>query len=123
MKFSTRKGVPTIKVTINGKGAKFLIDSGANSSFVDSSLARKFAFNIVENNAVLHGAGGKVQMYDVYKCKIVTEDGPLDIRMKAIDFSNVREGFGIAGIIGSDYLIKNKMNIDYSTKQLYTCSE
>ena len=123
MEFSTNKGVPTIKVTINGKGARLLIDSCANSSFVDRGLARKFGFKVKENDRVLHGAGGKVQMYDVYNCEIMTEDGPLDIKMKASNFANVREGFGIAGIIGSDYLIKNKMNIDYSNKQLYTCAE
>ena len=56
-------------------------------------------------------------MFDTNLREIEVDGGIINVEMKAINFSNVK-GMGVVGILGSDFLIKNKLNIDFSTNQL-----
>lgn len=121
--FNTRRGIPIILATINGRGVKLLIDTGANSSFIDKNLKKKLKFSLYDNDTILRGAGGEVEMYNVMGAEVKVNNEKIDIKFKAIEFREIRKSIGVAGILGSDFLIKNKLNIDFSTNQIYSCLE
>lgn len=115
----TRGGLPFIEIEINGNKAEFLLDTGANMSYINSKKIGDFGI-LINSNAPgtdLTGVGGSGGITNgVYKFSIKKNDTtelPNNINFRTTDLSNI--GIKIDGIIGSDYLRKNNALIDYKT--------
>jgi hypothetical protein len=117
--FSTSKGVPIIIVDINGKPARLLIDTGATTSVIDSSIVKEYGFRVGANLDIdFNGIGGRASMYYVDQAITTFNGEPMYIRYRASNMRNIRNSLGIVGIIGTNYLEQNKMIINYEDKLL-----
>lgn len=119
MVFSVTNGVPIIKTTVNGKGAKFIVDTGAEISIIDSSLRKHYGFRIKESDSTPGvGLGGESSILGVSNCVLKYNDTIMPVRFKTADLTLLRWSIGVVGVIGSDYLKNNKLIIDYSRNEI-----
>lgn len=119
LKIKTRGGLPFVEIEINGNKAEFLLDTGANMSYINSSKIGEFGIRVNENapGVNLTGVGGKGgETSGLHYFKISKNDTinmPNNVNFRTTDLSNI--GIKVDGIIGSDYLRKNNALIDYKT--------
>ena len=116
-------------VTFIGKGRKlnFLIDTGANNSILNESVAKKMKLECVEFEGVETGtAGGSIVLNKVVNLIIKFDDKrEYDECFLVSDmdeaFGGVKEETGVTihGILGSTFLAKYKYIIDYDSLALY----
>lgn len=119
IKFSTSKGVPTIKAKLNGIDGTFLIDTGASISIIDSSLVHEYGFKLIKfTNGTVNGIGGSVGLYETTNAKLFYNDTAMYVNFKASNLTHVRETLNIVGIIGTDYFQQNNIIIDYENNVL-----
>ncbi len=113
--FSMNKGVPIITVELNGKKAKFLIDTGASLNIVSSEVAKKYDFKTYEprSKTMVSGIGGSEVMLAVSDANVLFEGTKIRIPFKSVSLKNVRHKLGIVGIIGSRWLNEHSFLIDY----------
>ena len=115
------------KAKINGKTAMMLIDTGASNSCIHSEL--KEHFELQEKGDPFDAAGaseGKMQAVMTLECKIQLGRS---FRGKQafvlLDLNHVNTTLNsqgtvkIDGIIGAEFLKKNKAIIDYSLSKLF----
>lgn len=110
-----------IELTINNKKGRFLLDTGANSSYINYNDLDKFKISVSNNTSInLSGLGGKGgDVYEVYDFKMYKKDGvklPSNVVFKTTELKI--NNLYINGIIGADYLHKNKGVIDYENNIL-----
>lgn len=120
--FSLSKGVPIIKCTINGKGARLLIDTGASLNILSKELSKDYGYNVYSinrNDNTVRGIGGIRTMLGVSKAKIRIEDKEMYIPFQSISMKQLFKKLGIVGIIGSRWLSKNDYIIDYTNNTLH----
>lgn len=120
--FEMTSGLPLIEVTLNGKKAKMLIDSGAMSSVLNiySHMEYEFTFTEVDNENFL-GAGGNLIRSGLVDNTCVMVDGRiLPVRFKGLEMGIMSERLGIVGIIGSDYLDDYDYILDYEKNVIRT---
>jgi hypothetical protein len=119
IKFSIPEQLPIINVTINGKKAKLLLDTGASSSLIDSNLAEKYGFsvyNLIDMD--VNGIGGSQKLYHTKGVEVYYLEQPMYVRFKSTDLRDIRLQLGIVGVVGTDYLQQHEMVIDYKNKVL-----
>lgn len=119
IKFSISERLPIMDVTINGKKAKLLLDTGASASLIDSNLAEKYGFsvyNLIEMD--VNGIGGSQKLYHTKGVEVYYLGQPMYVRFKSTDLKNIRLQLGIVGVVGTDYLQQHEMVIDYKNKVL-----
>ena len=117
--FGYKNNLPVIKTTINGIGGRFLIDSGASYSIIDLSTIDYYNFKTYGNTSgSIQGIGGSKESKSVKDIEVKYYGQVLDIDFKAINIENLRNSAGVVGVIGSDYLKKNKLVIDYATQTI-----
>lgn len=116
IKFHTQNNLPFIYVTVNGKGGKFLIDTGASQNFIDINLKDHYNFGLYGDFGDFEGIGGNTKGRYVDNIEIKYNDSILDIDFISIDLYSIRNRIGIAGIIGSKYFNTNKLKIDFENK-------
>lgn len=112
---------------LNGKKARFLVDTGANVSVLDINKSKKYGFTYRDKDDTVVGIGGYTKRYRVYSTKLKTKYGEnILIKFSGGDMSVVfgvmsNEGINVVGIIGSDFLMNSDAIIDYKnrTLQLY----
>jgi hypothetical protein len=110
-----------VKVVINGKPTKLLIDTGASKSILDISQSEEFEFShaLLSKNQYV-GLGGLQDIYVVYDYKI---DG-IFVSFLGADLSEIRgyfeqDGMSIVGILGSDFLEIHNCKIDFNKNIMY----
>ena len=114
------------KAHINGVGAQLLIDTGASSSCLHSKLQEHFKLRIKGDAFDAAGAShGKMKAVLTRKSKL--QVGRHEVGKQAfvlLDLTHINatlETQGadpIEGIIGADFLKKNKVVIDYRNRKL-----
>lgn len=110
-----------VDITLNGIKTKLLIDTGASKSLLDISQAETYGFEFIflsKNQYV--GLGGLQDIYTIYDYKVEE----FYIAFLGADLSEVqtyfvKDGIHIVGVLGSDFLEKHKVSIDFSTNKLY----
>jgi predicted aspartyl protease len=118
--FSMNKGVPIIEVELNGKRARFLIDTGASSNILASGEKKKYGFKTYSNSkGVVSGIGGSEQMLSVGGTEVLINKVRVRMPFKSIDLSHVKNKLHIQGIIGSRWLDQQDYIIDYCTNTIY----
>ena len=120
IKFSMNKRVPIIQVELNGKKAKFLIDSGASLNILDKNAAKEYGFKTYSSSdSTVTGIGGAEEILSVGGTDVVINGKKVRMPFKSIDLSNVVSKLGIVGIIGSRWLSQQGYIIDYCDHTIY----
>jgi hypothetical protein len=118
--FTMHDGLPVISANVNGLPVKLLIDTGANLSLIDTStdmfLFFERDFEIPVTMAA--GLGGNGYIFGIKNIEIEYEGRVLDVNFRGTNLSNFRKNNGIVGIIGSDYLNKHGLVIDYYNRTI-----
>ena len=119
---------PVIEVTLNGKKAYFLIDTGSDITILNARDTKKYGFGIVKRafeNHSLVGMGGSVSsIYSTYDVELKVGSSRVMNRYLAHDLSRVvkrleeKISIRISGIIGSDLMKRYGFVIDYANKQV-----
>ena len=107
-----------MEVTINGKRGKLLIDSGSFSSILDSKFAKHFNFynQIDDDEEEVNGLAGTVKLRSVKKVTVSYRGKDIHHKFKTADLNGLFKDIGAVGVLGSDYLIENRLIIDYKNK-------
>ena len=115
-----------IKAKINGKKGKFILDTGASNTFIDTNKAEKFGtkLKMIEHKAT--GAGtGEIDLQTTKKVHLEIGDWYLkNVKLVAIDMEHINlalEMFEVEvdGIIGADVLQSGKGIIQYHKDLLF----
>ena len=115
------------KAKINGKAAILLIDTGASNSCIHSELEEYFELQTKGDPFDAAGAS-EGKMHAIMTTKCILELGNNFKGKQAfvlLDLSHVNLSLSsqgvkkIDGIIGADFLKKNKAIIDYSQRKLF----
>jgi hypothetical protein len=127
--FQTLNGkIPLLRVSINGKTAWMIVDTGASVTVVNAAVANQYGFSVAGNFSAskteMTSLAGSADLYATYSCNI--RIGELDIRYapKAQNMISLtsrikeHEKITIVGILGSDVLSKYKMNINYAAQTI-----
>lgn len=117
--FHIKRGVPVILITINDIGGMFLIDSGADLSYVDSRYSEYYKFITYASDKSASGVGGVVDVHHTRKISVKHNDSIISHKFYSANLGNTFKGTGIVGILGSDYFIKHNITIDYNTNKLH----
>lgn len=111
-------GIPVITLLNEGTKYHFVLDSGADSCFIDSNLLPKDYVSPASTYAV--GFSGEASSVGFAKLVLTYKDEKFDIIFKTSDLSSTfkaikeQTGVQLAGILGSDFLSKNKYVLDYA---------
>lgn len=116
--FSQPNKMAVVYVEINGKKETLLIDTGASQSLIDVTLKDRLNYSLVNAGVTYNGLGGHQASYHTKGIEVKYKDRVLNINFKAVDLKNVRNSLGISGVIGSDYLTKNKLIINYGNSTI-----
>jgi hypothetical protein len=106
-------------VTVNGRPARVLVDTGAPRSVLDLEFARAAAVQL-ESPTVLRGEGGVgvVAGHTAHDVKVEAAGGPdLILDPTVADLSQIGRAMGrpLSGILGSDYFGRLVLEMDYRT--------
>jgi hypothetical protein len=109
-----------LTLTLNGKPAMFIIDSGSSKSLLDVSKAKKFNFNFIEFGSEKYaGIGGLSQIYMVYDYKIdEISTSLLGVNIAKIGSLFNTNGSEIVGILGADFLSDNEVILNFKNNTL-----
>jgi hypothetical protein len=117
--------LPIIDVTLNGKPAKFILDSGATFSVLNIKDQDLFGFGTeedTENEAV--GYGGQAQFEKVKWVELKIGDVKLSGDFNAQDLSKIvgviksNEGITVNGIIGVNYFTSYGFILDFKNYKI-----
>jgi len=94
---------PTVTLLINGQPAKFMIDSGAWASQIDTTAARALGLKLAKTDEQARGVGGDVDVYfTTIDSLAISKDASLGkVDMLAIAGSG---GAGVVGLLGENIL-------------------
>ena len=116
-----------VEGSINGQSFDLLIDTGASHTIFDASLIPEASADVIEaheiQSAGIHAGElktgiGHIKKFKLGKLKYV------DWTVVLIDLTHVNDLYGkftdkrVAGLIGSDFLLKHKSIIDYKKRKL-----
>lgn len=118
--FTFSNNLPIIKATLNGVPVKILIDTGASVSLLDTSSSDNLFFTVDYDDPVSTGTGlgGIENIFNVRNTVLVVGKDTLDIKFKGVNLKYFRRQSGVVGIIGSDYLRKHDLIINYENMTL-----
>jgi Aspartyl protease len=112
--------VVQIEVTIDGQGPyTFVLDTGASTSAIDSSLARRLGLPQAGPPHEVSGIGGSVEAVPVTLSN--WSAGPIHLPAGSVDSAplGLRQLDGSSGLLGSDILSQfGAVTIDYSAQTL-----
>ena len=116
-----------IKATINDVKGRFILDTGASNSCLDSSISENFKLNVINSDIKAAGAGA-IDMQTQISKKNILKIGKwkkekvilILFNLHHVNTALSNHGANIVdGIIGADILKKGKAIIDYEKKYLY----
>ena len=118
--------LPFVKVTINGKEALMLLDTGSSSSLIDINQLKNYGLTAMFIiGSTFGGIGGSSPMSDVTNLnKITIGKQEYSANFLATDLRGVRNlirdgvNVEITGILGSDFFEYHKAIIDYNRNTL-----
>lgn len=115
----TQSGI-VVRVTIDGRGLDFLLDSGASGLAIDPGVAHQLGFTTygVTNQTI----GGDVNISRTRVPNLVVGALQLhDVAFSVVPISRYVEGARIVGVLGYDFIASSVLGIDFqkSTVTLY----
>lgn len=113
------KELVVVNVQMNGVNERFLVDTGSSSSYIATEfLKTKRKFNLNERTASYASATSYIE-YKTTKVKVTLFGEPYWFNTISLYALNRSLGNGVIGILGSDFLRRNKLIIDYNKKMIY----
>lgn len=118
--FADFSEVPIIEVTINGRLGRLVVDSGAAVSSLDSKYARYFGFqdSIGGEEEILTGIGGSVTMRNIDSVVVYYKELRINHGFKTSSLGEMYRLTGAVGVLGADYLMKEKLIIDFKSNSI-----
>lgn len=118
MKFADKELI-VVSLPMNGVNERFLVDTGSSSSYISTEfLKTKRKFNLSERTASYASATSYIE-YKTTKVKVTLFGDTYWFNTMSLYALNRSLGNGVVGILGSDFLRKNKLIIDYNKKIIY----
>lgn len=119
--------LPVVTFISNGKKLNFLLDTGANNSILNESVAKSMKLKFEEFEGIeTNTAGGNINLNQVVNLDIQYDDirtynECFLISDMDIAFNSIKEETGVLihGILGSNFFTRNKYIIDYDSLALY----
>ena len=116
----------SLEVKINGINGKFILDTGASSSCICTSLEDKFNISSDENILKASSATSEISNTKISKNNTI-QIGKWEnkINLMIFDMSHINHTLSekkiesVSGIIGADILKKSKAILDYNLNNLY----
>lgn len=128
--FQSVNKVPVVEGTLNGKKVFYIIDTGASLSILDLSQQEDYDFHYrIDVNEGVAGIGGVSTLGVVSNAEAEIGGVKIDVPLKTQDLSAVKnviqryQGVKIIGIIGSDYMKRHNIVIDYSNNEIRKITE
>ena len=115
IELNNHRGLMFIDVTVNGKPARLLIDTGASKSLIDITQNEKYEFSYLDFPQQRYiGLGGLKDVYVVFDYKIE----PMFVSFLGADLTELMGYFNddeifILGILGSNFFDQHNAVIDY----------
>jgi len=108
-----------VNIQMNGVNERFLVDTGSSSSYISTEfLKTKRKFNLNERTASYASATSYIE-YKTTKVKVTLFGESYWFNTISLYALNRSLGNGVIGILGSDFLRKNKLIIDYNKRIIY----
>lgn len=118
MKFADKELI-VVNIQLNGINERFLVDTGSSSSYISTDfLKTKRKFNLNERTASYASATSYIE-YKTTKVKVTLFGEPYWFNTISLYALNRLLGNGVIGILGSDFLRRNKLIIDYNKRIIY----
>lgn len=117
--FTQYRNLPIISVTINGKEAKLLVDTGATENMLNLSSKSYYNFSTRETGRKVNGVGGFKYIEEVYNANIKYKDSVISIDFVAIDMNTIKEELGVQGLIGSSFLEKHGYSVNFKDNKIH----
>ena len=119
--------LPVVTFISKGRKLNFLIDTGANNSILNESVADKMKLKCEEFEGVeTNTAGGNINLNKVTNLTIKFDDKReydecflISNMDEAFNSVKAETGVMIHGILGSNFFARNKYIIDYDSLALY----
>jgi len=118
--------IPFVEFEVNGKKARFIIDTGASISLIDKEQIEEYGIEYYPDHGEgrIHGLGGD-NTFNVTSLIFLSYDELFNVnhRFYSSDIS-VLKGFlsqkkiDILGILGTDFFLNHGVIIDYSQERL-----
>ena len=118
MKFADKELI-VVNIQLNGVNERFLVDTGSSSSYISTEfLKTKRKFNLNERTASYASATSYIE-YKTTKVKVTLFGESYWFNTISLYALNSSLGNGVVGILGSDFLCRNKLIIDYNKREIY----
>ena len=118
MKFADKELI-VVNIQMNGINERFLVDTGSSSSYISTEfLKTKRKFNLNERTASYASATSYIE-YKTTKVKVTLFGESYWFNTISLYALNRSLGNGVIGILGSDFLRRNKLIIDYNKRIIY----
>ena len=118
MKFADKELI-VVNIQLNGINERFLVDTGSSSSYISTEfLKTKRKFNLNERTSSYASATSYIE-YKTTKVKVTLFGESYWFNTISLYALNRSLGNGVIGILGSDFLRRNKLIIDYNKRIIY----
>ena len=108
-----------VNIQMNGVNERFLVDTGSSSSYISTEfLKTKRKFNLNERTSSYASATSYIE-YKTTKVKVTLFGESYWFNTISLYALNRSLGNGVIGILGSDFLRRNKLIIDYNKRIIY----
>lgn len=119
--------LPVVTFISKGRKLNFLIDTGANNSILNESVANKMKLKCEEFEGVeTNTAGGNINLNKIVDLNIQFDDNRIyneNFLISNMDeaFNSIKSETGVTihGILGSNFFAKYRYIIDYDSLALY----
>ena len=120
-----RLKLPIVSLTNNGQTFKFLIDTGATLSVIDSNILDKLNYSKLDIKGNAYGIDGNIVNVDYVAMTLSHGDTKFveQFQVMRLDaFDNLREtdNIDLAGILGGTFLERYNFVVDYKELIVYT---
>ena len=108
-----------VNIQMNGVNERFLVDTGSSSSYISTEfLKTKRKFNLNERTSSYASATSYIE-YKTTKVKVTLFGDTYWFNTISLYALNRSLSNGVIGILGSDFLLRNKLIIDYNKRIIY----
>ena len=112
-----------VNIQMNGVNERFLVDTGSSSSYISTEfLKTKRKFNLSERTASYASAASYIE-YNTTKVKMTLFGYTYWFNTISLYALNRSLSNGVIGILGCDFLRKNKLIIDYNKREIYQAKD
>lgn len=118
-------GLPVVSFEQNGNSFNFVIDSGADSSVLNTSYLTKLDYVDLKGNRFIYGIDGNQVQVSFIGVKLSSQNHEFVEAFQVLDvpgLKNIEQAHNIeiAGILGSTFLKRYGFLIDYKKLKAYT---